>query len=44
MDIHSGASLEVTSVVGQQAVEVESVSQQASDTAGAEAQHADSGF
>jgi hypothetical protein len=52
MDLHSGISLEVTSGVGQQAVEevsvsqhaveVESVSQQASDTAGAGAQHVDS--
>jgi hypothetical protein len=52
MDLHSGSSLEDTSIVGQQAVEeasvsqhaveVESASQQASDTAGAGVQHADS--
>ena len=42
MDLHSGSSLEVTFGVGQQAIEVESVSQQASDAAGAEAQHVDS--
>jgi hypothetical protein len=54
MDLHRGSSREVTSDVGQhasvedgsvsqQAVEVESVSQQASATAGAGAQHVDSG-
>ena len=54
MDLHSGSSFEVTSGVGQQAVEeasvsqhaveVESVSQQASDAAGVGAQHVDSSF
>ena len=43
MDLHRGSSREVASGVGQQAVEVESVSQQASDTAGTGAQHVDSG-
>jgi hypothetical protein len=53
MDLHRGSSREVTSEVGQhasvedgsvsqQGVEVESVSQQASETAGAGVQHADS--
>jgi hypothetical protein len=42
MDLHRGSSWEVASGVGQQAVEVESVSQQASDAAGAGAQHVDS--
>ena len=42
MDLLSGSSLEVTSGVGQHAVEVESVSQQALDVAGAGAQHVDS--
>ena len=53
MDRHKGSSREVTSIVGQhassedglvsqQAVEVESVSQQASDKAGAGLQHAES--
>ena len=42
MDLHRGISLEVTSIVGQHADEVESVSQHASDTAGSGVQHADS--
>ena len=53
MDLHRGSSLEVISIVGQhasvedgsvsqQAVKVESVSQQASEVAGAGVQHADS--
>ena len=53
MDRHKGSSWEVTSIVwqhasfedglvSQQAVEVESVSQQASDEAGAGVQHAES--
>ena len=53
MDLHRGSSRDVTSTVGQhasvvdvsvsqQAVEVETVSQQASDAAGAGVQHADS--
>jgi hypothetical protein len=54
MDLHRGSSLEVISIVGQHASvddgsvsqhasEVESVSQQASEAAGAGAQHVDSG-
>ena len=53
MDLHRGSSLETISIVGQhasvedgsisqQVVEVESVSQHASDAAGAGVQHADS--
>jgi hypothetical protein len=42
MDLHRGSSREVASGVGQQADEVETVSQQTSETAGAGAQHDDS--
>ena len=42
-DFQSGSSFEVTSGVGQQAVEAESVSQQAWDTTDLGSQHAESG-